>query len=48
VGEVTEIDREALVAAMRKRAEMKNLVGHAVLMGFVARIENGEFDKEES
>lgn len=40
------IDSARLIAYLRERAEHRNPLIHAVLMGTVARIERGDFDEE--
>jgi hypothetical protein len=43
------IDKAALVAFLRARADHSSVLVHAALMGLVARVERGDFDiKEQS
>jgi hypothetical protein len=41
------IDKAALVAHIKAKAEHPNLLIHAVLAGLVAAILRGDFDREE-
>jgi hypothetical protein len=41
------IDKDALLAHIRGKAEHPNLLIHAVLMGLVTAIERGDFDTEK-
>lgn len=41
------IDKEALLAHIREKAEHPNLLIHAVLAGLVTAIERGDFDTEK-
>lgn len=42
------IDKDALLAHIKAKADHPNLLIHAVLAGLATAIERGEFDKEGS
>ena len=44
---MTAVDKAALLAHLKRKADHKNVLIYAVLTGLVTAIERGDFDVEE-